>query len=88
MLFLQIINFHLQAIAKDEFDSLPPSERSRKFENQLVFERVFDKQSSLKRKERLKKIVAKVTGSYLITSGDTNCGVPVITRVSKWKRLG
>ena len=60
MLVLQIINYHLQAIAKDEFDSLPPSERSRKFENQLVFERVFDKQSSLKRKERLKKIVAKL----------------------------
>jgi len=49
-----------KAIAEAEFESLPPNERSRKFENQLVFERVFEKQSSLKRKERLKKVVAKL----------------------------
>ena len=52
--------FLWQAIADEEFESLPPNERSRKFENQIVFERVFEKQSSLKRKERLKKVVAKL----------------------------
>ena len=50
----------IQANTSDEFESLPANERSRKFENQIVFERVFEKQSSLRRKERLKKVVAKL----------------------------
>ena len=50
----------LKANAPEEFESLPANERSRMFENQIVFERVFEKQSSLRRKERLKKVVAKL----------------------------
>ena len=50
----------LKANAPEEFESLPANERSRMFENEIVFERVFEKQSSLRRKERLKKVVAKL----------------------------